>query len=123
MNSKIIFLAWCASALLLAIGINSASASSGMDISRMGMGNSGMFQPFYGQPYFPQPSPEYYAAQTGQMNYYGEYSMYPTMDMTPVYISNSINWMGAPRIGFGIGSPVGLSNLGANMMWRSMSAQ
>ncbi len=84
------------------------------------MAGGGMFRPFYGTPYYPVQA-YYNPYQTGQMSYYGPYNRYPTMDLTPVYISNSINYNGAQPLGYSYMPPIGASAVMNSLMYGQMA--
>jgi hypothetical protein len=86
----------------------------------MAMGG-GMFSPFVGTPFFPMASSPF-VAQTGQMYYYGGYSMYPNMGINPQYVSNFLNWNGSQPLGLTMSPPLGSSAIFNDMLYTRMSA-
>lgn len=84
------------------------------------MAGGGMLRPFYYTPFFPA-TPTYNPYQTGQMAYYGPYTRYPTMDLTPVYVANSLNYGGSQPLGFSYMPPIGASAIMNDMRYGSMA--
>ena len=51
----------------------------------------------------------------------GQFSNGDYVDMTPLYVSNAINWNGARQIGFGVGAPMGLDMISNYRMHMDLS--